>query len=81
TEKQIKDIFSQYLEIIEFIEETKEQVKKSISIWEREFKHISKNDVLHAILAKDNNAILVSRDWHFEELRDLVEIKKPEDIT
>jgi predicted nucleic acid-binding protein len=37
-------------------------------------------DVLHAILARDNNAVMVTRDAHFLELMDLVEIKKPEDL-
>ena len=36
-------------------------------------------DVLHAILARDNEAILITRDKHFEML-DIVEVKKPEDL-
>ncbi|MBI2529582.1 MAG: PIN domain-containing protein [Candidatus Diapherotrites archaeon] len=37
-------------------------------------------DALHAILARDNSAILVTRDKHFEELRHIVEIRTPEEI-
>jgi len=37
-------------------------------------------DALHAILARDNNAIMVTRDKHFLELTDIAEIKKPEDL-
>ena len=37
-------------------------------------------DCLHAILAKNSNALLVTRDKHFEQLRFLVEIKKPEEL-
>ncbi|MFA6888528.1 MAG: type II toxin-antitoxin system VapC family toxin [Candidatus Woesearchaeota archaeon] len=37
-------------------------------------------DCLHAVLAKDNGAILVTRDHHFEELQNYVDIKKPEDL-
>jgi len=33
-------------------------------------------DALHAILARDNKAILVTRDKHFYDLADKVEIKK-----
>ncbi len=37
-------------------------------------------DVLHSILSRDNNAIMVTRDKHFLELLDIVDIKKPEDL-
>ncbi len=43
-------------------------------------KKIPFGDVLHAVLAKDNDALLVTRDHHFEELQDLVIIKKPEEL-
>ena len=36
-------------------------------------------DLLHAILARDNNAILVTRDKHFQQFDD-IEIRKPEDL-
>lgn len=37
-------------------------------------------DALHAILARDNKATLISRDKHFYELTKEVNIKKPEDL-
>lgn len=37
-------------------------------------------DALHAILARDNDAILVTRDAHYLDLTDITTIKKPEDI-
>lgn len=37
-------------------------------------------DALHALIARDHRAILVSRDAHFRELRDIVVCKKPEDL-
>ena len=41
---------------------------------------IAFGDALHAILARDNNAIMVTRDKHFIELLDIVKIKKPKDL-
>ena len=41
---------------------------------------VPKKDALHAVLARDNSAILISRDKHFERLIDVVEAKRPEDI-
>ncbi|HLD59099.1 MAG TPA: PIN domain-containing protein [archaeon] len=38
------------------------------------------NDVLHAILARDNNAIIITRDRHFEELFDVTESRVPEQV-
>lgn len=37
-------------------------------------------DALFAILARDNNAILISRDIHHDEVKDFVEVKKPEEL-
>ncbi|MBU0662705.1 MAG: PIN domain-containing protein [Candidatus Diapherotrites archaeon] len=39
------------------------------------------NDVFHAIIARDNTALVVTRDWHFRELTDIVESMAPEEIT
>ncbi|MBI5884507.1 PIN domain-containing protein [archaeon] len=41
---------------------------------------VPKGDALIAILARDNDAIIVSRDRHFELLNDLAGALKPEDI-
>ncbi len=56
----------------------KEQLKEAKKLSYQ--KKIPRADALHAILARDNNAIMISRDKHFEKLRNIVEIKKPEDI-
>jgi predicted nucleic acid-binding protein len=38
-------------------------------------------DVLHAIVARDDGAVLVSQDAHFQRLRDLVVVRKPQEIV
>ncbi|MEK6934395.1 MAG: PIN domain-containing protein [Nanoarchaeota archaeon] len=43
-------------------------------------RNVAFGDALHAILARDNKAIMITRDKHFLELLDIVEIKKPEDL-
>lgn len=55
------------------------QINETIKI-KRDFADIPFGDILNAILARDNNAILVSRDSHFERLSNVVEFKKPEEI-
>ena len=43
-------------------------------------RNVPKKDALHAILARDNNLQLISRDAHFEHLKDVAIAKKPEDF-
>jgi hypothetical protein len=42
--------------------------------------NIPPGDVLHAIISKKSNSILVSQDNHMQKLKHLVEVKKPEEI-
>lgn len=44
-------------------------------------RNLPKGDALHAILARDCSAILVTRDNHFRLLRDISEPYKPEELT
>ncbi len=41
---------------------------------------IPRDDALHAIIAMQNNAVLVTRDSHFNELQISLEIRKPEEL-
>lgn len=43
-------------------------------------KKVPVGDALHAILARDNNAVLVSRDAHCDMLQNIVPVCKPEEI-
>ncbi len=57
---------------------SKKQIKKASMISKK--RKVAFGDALHSILARDNNSILISRDKHFQELTDIVKIKKPEDL-
>jgi len=54
------------------------QAKEAAILCKR--RKVSFGDALHAILARDNNAIMVTRDKHFLELTDIAEVKKPEEL-
>ena len=41
---------------------------------------IPKKDILHAIIAKDNEAILIAADRHFEKLNKIIGVKKPHEL-
>jgi predicted nucleic acid-binding protein len=56
---------------------TKEQITEAVNL--RKKLQIPHKDCLHAILARDNDAILVTRDRDFEKIN-FVMIKKPEEL-
>lgn len=43
-------------------------------------RNIPRRDALHAVLARDNEAHLITRDWHFQKLKDIIISKLPEDF-
>lgn len=57
---------------------TKEQIKKAAKLAKR--RKVPLRDALYAILARDYGAQPVSRDWHFEKLKDITKAKLPEDL-
>ncbi len=54
------------------------QIKEAAKLCKQ--KSIAFGDALHTILARDNNATLITRDRHFLELLHIAEIKKPEEL-
>lgn len=78
--EQIKEIFKiisdEYLLVD--ITYTESQVKEAALI--SKSRNVPFGDALNAILARDNNSILISRDRHYEELQDICLAKKPEDL-
>ena len=46
-----------------------------------EERNIPPGDVIHAIIARDNNFILITRDKHFRQLEDISKHHKPENLT
>ena len=57
---------------------SKSQVREAASLCKQ--RKVAFGDALYAILARDNNAIMVTRDIHFLELADIVCVKKPEEL-
>ena len=63
---------------------------KKVGISEEEYREARKiskekglplGDVLHVIISRNNKAVLVSQDWHFKKLKNLVSVKAPEEIN
>ena len=43
-------------------------------------RNVPRKDVLHAIIARDNDLQLIATDPHYEQLKDITKAKKPEDF-
>ena len=76
--EQINGMFSPFERIAKRVHITKEQEKESEKI--AMLRKVPKGDALHAILAHDHKLILVTRDNHFKELKDISKYYKPEDL-
>jgi len=57
---------------------TKEQIIEMNKLARQ--RELPKNDALHSILSRDHESQLVSRDKHFEKLKDITIPKRPEEL-
>lgn len=74
--KQIMSIVPE--ENLLYVEASPEQIIDATE-FSKKFK-IPAKDALHARIAMDNNAVLITRDKHFYDIAKKVKIKKPEDL-
>ena len=76
--EQINGIFKPFEKLIDKIFVTKKQKDEAIKIsLERK---IPKGDALHAIVARDDKLVLITRDNHFRMLQDISKHYKPEEL-
>ena len=65
------------LEYVEFTLKDSEEAKQLVKLFSQS--HFS--DILHVIIARNNDAILVTRDKGFEELKTIIPLTKPEEYV
>lgn len=80
SDERIEQVFYHFRNSLTKAEISDSQISESEKI-ASETKEVHKSDILHAIVARDNNAVLVTRDEHFEYLRHIARIARPEKIT
>lgn len=79
SQNQINEIFSiAKPKNIKRIHIYKEQNNEATKL--SRMKNVPKRDALHAVLSRDNFLQLISRDKHFEKLKDIAITKIPEDF-
>ncbi|MFH0875328.1 MAG: PIN domain-containing protein [archaeon] len=67
--------FEKQMEKVDVSDKQREEAKRIA-----DERNVPKGDALHAILARDNKAVLISRDKHFQVLKDICDVVKPEDL-
>ncbi len=74
----IKEMFRPLRRIIIYVNSTPKQFGKAKDIALK--RNIPKGDALHALIARDNKAIMVTWDRDFQELKDIVDCNNPRDL-
>lgn len=75
---EIEIMFRPFQSIIQEVYTDKKQYGKAKDLKNK--RKIPFLDALHAILSRDNKAIMVTRDLHFKKILDIARYKKPEDL-
>ena len=75
---EIEELFKQFDKILVSVEPANKQLGKSKDLSAK--RNIPFADAFHAIVARDNNAILITCDNHFRLLYDIIIARKPEEI-
>ena len=75
---EVGRVFEKMKPILIFVESTEKQVRKARDLSAK--RDVPKGDALHALIARDNKAIVVTLDNHFKKLLDIAKSKSPQDI-
>ena len=78
TKEEIFELFYLVKHFLKKVYPTKENLIEARNIAYK--RDLPKKDVIHAILSRDNEAQLISRDRHFEKLKDITITKATEDF-
>ena len=78
SKERVKLVFENFKEHLVEVRETDDMRREALVLKEKF--SIPLVDAAHALLAKANNAVIVSRDKHFRELEHIVEVRLPEEI-
>ena len=74
----IAELFRPLQRILEFVESSEKQMNRANDL--AATRQVPKRDILHALIAKEQRAALITYDRHFQILRDIIEPKRPRDF-
>src|SRR3989338_2738312 len=76
---KIEALFQPFQRILLFVYANENQKWKANDLCKK--RNIPPYDALHALIARENNAIMVTRDHDFQLLLDIIIPKRPEELT
>lgn len=74
----LEELFEPLKHILTFVESTDKEQRLAIDLASK--RNVPKQDALHALIARDNKAILVTLDNHFQKMLDIIKPKRPIDL-
>ncbi|MEK6816715.1 MAG: PIN domain-containing protein [Nanoarchaeota archaeon] len=78
TMQELEKLFALFKELIIKIVVKKEECEEAAKISKE--RNIPKGDALHTVVSRNMYLILIARDRHFDQLKDIAAHYKPEDI-
>jgi len=75
---EINTMFKPIRDILIFVDTKEKQTKRAKDLSAK--RKIPKADALHALIARDNKAILITLDKHFQKLQDIIKPKRSQAI-
>ena len=78
TDIEIREIFNASTSLLSEIEIADAQWKEAEQL--AILHAVPFGDALHAVLARDSDAVIITRDRHFKRLKDIAAWKKPEEL-
>lgn len=76
--QEIDTLFTKLKQVLIFAETTDKELGKAKDLSSK--RNVPKGDALHALIARDNKAVLVTLDKHFRQLEDVTKPKRPQDL-
>lgn len=77
--EQTQILFSDFSDIIFEVTHTKKQADEAYELLKKFKRGFPLADILHSIIARDEQAVLVTCDKHFRDL-DIAEVRAPEEL-
>jgi len=77
-EFEIEELLNKLNSIIIYVEATEKEIGKAKDLSQK--RDLPKKDALHALIARDNNSILITLDNHFKKLIDITFPHNPKEF-
>ncbi|MBI4450527.1 type II toxin-antitoxin system VapC family toxin [Candidatus Woesearchaeota archaeon] len=75
---EVENLFAPLKPVLLFVEATEKQVGKAKDLAAK--RDVPKGDALHALIARDQKAVLVTYDGDFQKLLDIAKAKTPREL-